>query len=57
VFLEHQLIVVDIPTKFITHVTDLTTLEPRREGALTFILRRGSEAPITRVEPAPAPSP
>ena len=54
IFLEHRLIVVDTPTKFITHVTDLTTLEPRREGALTFILRRGSETSITRVEPAPA---
>jgi hypothetical protein len=32
----------------------LTTLEPRREGPLTFILRRGSEEPITHVEPTPA---
>jgi hypothetical protein len=51
IFLEHRLIVVNTPTKFITHVTDLTTLEPRREGPLTFILRRGSEEPITHVEP------
>src|SRR5262245_41838364 len=37
IFLEHRLIVVNAPTKFITHVTDLTTLEPRRERPLTFI--------------------
>ncbi len=54
IFLEYRLIVVNTPTKFITHVTDLTTLEPRREGPLTFILRRDSEAPITHVEPTPA---
>jgi membrane fusion protein, heavy metal efflux system len=54
IFLEHRLIVVNTPTKFITHVTDLTTLEPRKEGPLTFILRRGSEEPITHVEPTPA---
>ena len=47
IFLEHRLIVVNTPTKFITHVTDLMTLEPRREGPLTFILRRGSEEPTT----------
>ena len=54
IFLEHRLIVVNTPTKFITHVTDLTTLEPRREGPLTFILRRGSEEPTTHIEPTPA---
>ena len=31
IFLEHRVLVVKIPTKFITHVTDLATLEPRRE--------------------------
>src|SRR5215211_6311509 len=54
IFLEHRLIVVSTPTKFITHVTDLTTLEPRREGPLTFILRAGPEEPATHVEPTPA---
>ncbi len=54
IFLEHRLVSVNTPTKFITHVTDLTTLEPRREGPLTFTLRQGSEAPITHVEPTPA---
>ena len=54
IFLEHRLLVVNTPTTFITHVTDLMTLEPRRKGPLTFILRRSSEAPITHVEPTPA---
>ena len=54
IFLEHLLIVVNTPTNFITHVTDLMTLEPRREGPLTFILRRGSEEPTTHIEPTPA---
>jgi hypothetical protein len=32
IFLEHQFLLVNTPTRFITHVTDLVTLEPRREG-------------------------
>ena len=32
VFAEHRLVVAGTPTKFVTHVTDLKTLEPRREG-------------------------
>jgi cobalt-zinc-cadmium efflux system membrane fusion protein len=54
IFLEHRLIVANRPTKFITHVSDLVTLEPRREGAVTFILRPGSGTPLTHVEPKPA---
>ena len=54
IFLEHRLLVVNAPTKFITHVTDLTTLEPRREGPVTFVLHQGTEAPSTQVVPAPA---
>lgn len=54
VFLEHQLVVVNTLTKFITYVTDLATLEPRREGPVTFIVRQGSGEPITHVEPKPA---
>ena len=53
-FLEHRLLVVQTPTTFITHVTDLTTFAPRREGPVTFVLQRGAEAPITQVVPAPA---
>ena len=54
IFLEHRLLVVGVPTKFITHVTDLVTLEPRREGPVTFVLRHGAEAPTEHVAPAPA---
>ena len=35
-------------------MTDLTTLEPRREGPVTFVLQQGTEAPSTQVVPAPA---
>ena len=54
VFLEHRLLVVGTPTTFITHVTDLTSLEPRREGPVTFVLRQGAAAPIEHIAPAPA---
>ena len=53
IFLEHRVLVVNTPTKFTTHVTDLTTLEPRRDGPLTYVLRQGTDPPITHVEPAP----
>jgi membrane fusion protein, heavy metal efflux system len=53
-FLEHRFIVANSPTTFITHVSDLMTLEPRREGPVTFVLRPGSGAPLTHVEPKPA---
>lgn len=43
VFAEHQSPVVDTPVTFITHVTDLHTLEPRTEGMVKFILRQGTE--------------
>jgi RND family efflux transporter MFP subunit len=54
IFLEHRLLVVQTPTTFITHVTDLTTFEPRREGPVTFVLQQGTKAPSTQVAPAPA---
>jgi RND family efflux transporter MFP subunit len=41
VFAEHRAPVVGQPTQFITHVTDLHTLEPRREGMVKFVLRQG----------------
>ncbi|MHC4655590.1 MAG: efflux RND transporter periplasmic adaptor subunit, partial [Planctomycetota bacterium] len=54
IFLEHPFIVANTPTKFVTHVSDLVTLEPRKKGPVTFILRHGSEAPIEHIEQAPA---
>ncbi len=53
VFLEHELIVVGRPVRFVTHVTDLQTLQPRRAGPVTFVLDAGS-TPLEHVEPAPA---
>lgn len=41
VFAEHPAPVVNKATTFITHVTDLHTLEPRREGMVKFVLRQG----------------
>jgi RND family efflux transporter MFP subunit len=41
VFAEHHAPVAGKAASFITHVTDLHTLEPRREGMVKFILRQG----------------
>jgi hypothetical protein len=54
IFLEHRLIVTNSPTKFITHVSDLLTLESRREGPVPFALRPGSGAPLTHIDLRPA---
>jgi RND family efflux transporter MFP subunit len=54
IFLEHRLLVVGTPTTFITHVTDLHTLEPRRDGPVRFVLRQGDQTPTVQEEPAPA---
>lgn len=54
IFLEHPFIVANTPTKFVTHVSDLVTFEPRKKGPITFILRHGSDTLIEHIEPAPA---
>jgi RND family efflux transporter MFP subunit len=54
IFAEHLLVVAGTPTKFVTHVTDLKTLQPRREGPIRFQLQVGQERPIEQVEQAPA---
>lgn len=41
IFLEHRLIVAGTPVRFITHVTDLKSLEPRREGSVLFVMAHG----------------
>ena len=53
IFLEHKRVVVDVPTAFVTHVTDLKTLEPRRKDKVVFVLRQGDAAPIEHTEPEP----
>jgi RND family efflux transporter MFP subunit len=54
IFAEHRLAVAGVPTKFVTHVTDLQTLEPRRQGPVRFRLQRAQEPPVEQVEKAPA---
>lgn len=41
VFAEHPIPVAGKPTPFITHVTDLLTQEPRRDGPVTFRFSQG----------------
>ncbi|MGE4181632.1 MAG: efflux RND transporter periplasmic adaptor subunit [Limisphaerales bacterium] len=53
VFAEHKAPVAGQPTTFITHVTDLVTLEPRREGMVKFLLRQG---PTATEHPQAAPA-
>ena len=53
VFAEHKPPAAGQPTTFITHVTDLLTLEPRREGLVKFILRQG-EATLEHPQAAPS---
>ncbi len=53
VFAEHRAPVAGKATTFITHVTDLHTLEPRREGMVKFVLRQG-ETVAEHPQAAPA---
>jgi membrane fusion protein, heavy metal efflux system len=53
IFAEHRFVVAGAPTKFVMHVTDLKTLEPRREGPIKFVLRQANDAPIEQVEKEP----
>lgn len=53
VFVEHRAPVANKATTFITHVTDLHTLDPRREGMVKFVLRQG-ETVVEHPQAAPA---
>jgi RND family efflux transporter MFP subunit len=53
IFTEHRLVPAGVATKFVTHVTDLKTQEPRSAGPIRFVLRQGNDAPVEKVEPAP----
>jgi len=53
VFAEHRAPVAGKATTFITHVTDLLTLEPRRDGMVKFVLRQGE---IVAEHPQAAPA-
>lgn len=53
VFAEHRVPVANKATTLVTHVTDLHTLEPRREGMVRFVLRQG-ETVAEHLQAAPA---
>lgn len=53
-FVEHPYAVVNTPVQFITHVTDLVTLHPRRDGAVVFVMKSPSGEVREHVERAPA---
>ncbi|MBI4230808.1 MAG: efflux RND transporter periplasmic adaptor subunit [Planctomycetes bacterium] len=54
IFLEHRFLVAGKPARLITHVSDLTTGLPRREGALVFVLQREGGSALEHTEAAPA---
>src|SRR6188508_2790094 len=43
IFTEHRLVPAGVATKFVTHVTDLKTQEPRSAGPIRFVLRQGND--------------
>jgi len=54
IFAEHRLVVAGAPTRFVTHVTDLKTLEPRREGPIRIRLALAQEPPLEHIEKTPS---
>ncbi|HKS36434.1 MAG TPA: efflux RND transporter periplasmic adaptor subunit [Verrucomicrobiae bacterium] len=54
IFAEHRAPVVGKPMTFVIHVTDLETLEPRREGPVKFLLKQDGSEATEHVQPAPA---
>jgi membrane fusion protein, heavy metal efflux system len=54
IFAEHKAPVANKPMNFVTHVTDLATLEPRREGPVRFILQPENGAALEHLQAAPA---
>lgn len=53
VFAEHKPPAAGQPTTFTTHLTDLRTFEPRRDGPVKFVLRQG-EAALEHPQAKPA---
>jgi membrane fusion protein, heavy metal efflux system len=53
VFAEHLAPVAGRPTTFITHVTDLVSLAPRRQGMVKFVLKKGASV-VEHPQAAPA---
>jgi membrane fusion protein, heavy metal efflux system len=53
VFTEHLVPVAGEPVRFVTHVTDLQSAQPRAKGLLVHRLRRENEPVLEHIEPAP----
>lgn len=54
IFMEYDYIVAGQPVRFITHVSDLVTLEPRREGPAHFQFVHSSGETVEHTEPSVA---
>ena len=54
IFLEHPYLVVNEPAAFVTHVTDIKTLQPRRNGAVVFVMKHQADPPVEHTESDPA---
>ena len=54
VFAEHKAAVASKPTTFVTHITNLETSEPRREGPVKFFLQQNGAPPIEHLQANPA---
>ncbi len=53
VFLEHPPVVAGMPAAFVTHLTDLKTFEPRREGRVVFSASGDPDGTFEHIEEAP----
>jgi cobalt-zinc-cadmium efflux system membrane fusion protein len=54
IFIEHPFVLANTQTEFVTHITDRATLQPRRNGAVTFVLMDESNISTRHVERSPA---
>jgi len=53
IFAEHPLAIAGQPAVFVTHVTDLRSLEPRSAGPISYRMRLGQEPPIEQAQNTP----
>ncbi len=53
IFAEHRFVVAAQPTKFVTHVTELQTGDPRTAGPITYRFWQGQDGLVEHVENTP----
>jgi membrane fusion protein, heavy metal efflux system len=53
-FIEHDFVVAGDPVQFVTHVSDLVTRHPRREGPVTFVMQGPAGERHEHLEDTPA---